>query len=279
MKLSIITINYNTQKLLEDCLVSIKKYLDVSSYEVIIVDNASKQFSITKLKKLLPNVTIIRSKENLGFAKANNLAAKQAKGEYLWFLNSDTKLTQSSNIHALITFLDNHKEYGAVSPLILDKANVPQRYQYGYWPAVWRMLLEKPVNKRVAKDPSRAKHWKWLNADYLPLQSRDVDWVSGAAMMIRKNVFNDVGGFEGEYFLYYEDVDLCRKLWANKQKIRFIKDAEIIHLEGGSEGNVAKKKLIAYHSQDIYFKRWGSPVSRFVLHTFRRPYAKRWQQK
>lgn len=279
MKLSIITINYNTQKLLEDCLVSIKRYLDVKDYEVIVVDNASEAFSETSLKKIIPNIVVIRSKENLGFAKANNLAAKQAKGEYLWFLNSDTKLNKDSNISTLIQFLDSHKEYGAVSPLVLDASNVPQKYQFGYWPAVWRMLLEKPVKKRVAKKPGVAKHWGWLNADYLPLKSREVDWVSGAAMMIRKNVFNDVGGFEAEYFLYYEDVDLCRKLWANKQKIRFIKEAQILHLEGGSESNVAKKKLIAYHSQDIYFKRWGSPVSRFVLHMFRRPYAKRWQQK
>ncbi len=277
--LSIITINYNTQKLLEDCLNSIKRYINIVSYEVIVVDNASEEFSEAALKKIIPGITIIRSKENLGFAKANNQAAKQAKGEYIWFLNSDTKLNKDSNISALIQFLDSHKEYGAVAPLVLDAKNVPQQYQYGYWPAVWRMLLEKPVKKRVGKDPLRAKHWRWLNADYLPLQSRDVDWVSGAAMMIRKNVFNEVGGFEAEYFLYYEDVDLCRKLWANKQKIRFIKEAQILHLEGGSESNVAKKKLIAYHSQDIYFKRWGSPVSRFVLHTFRRPYAKRWQQK
>ncbi|MFO0862179.1 MAG: glycosyltransferase family 2 protein [Candidatus Saccharibacteria bacterium] len=277
--LSIITINYNTQKLLEDCLNSIKRYINIESYEVIVVDNASEEFSEAALKKIIPGITIIHSKENLGFAKANNLAAKQAKGEYLWFLNSDTKLNKDSNISVLIQFLDSHKEYGAAAPLVLDAKNVPQQYQYGYWPAVWRMILEKPVNARVSKNPLHAKYWRWLNADYLPLQSRDVDWVSGAAMMIRKNVFNEVGGFEAEYFLYYEDVDLCRKLWANKQKIRFVKDAQIIHLEGGSEGDMSKKKLIAYHSQDIYFKRWGSPVSRFALHKVRRPYAKRWQKK
>ncbi len=279
MKLSIIVINFNTQKLFEDCLRSVKKHLKIKDYEVIVVDNASEKFNQSTVKKIIPGVQIIQSKENLGFGRANNLAAKQAKGEYLWFLNSDTLLNANNNIEVLIDYLDSHKNYAVVAPLVLDASNIPQRYQFGYWPAVWRMVLEKPVNKRVAKNPNRAKHWKWLNADYLPMQSRNVDWVSGAAMMVRKNVFNEVGGFESEYFLYYEDVDLCRKFWANKQKIRFIKEAQIIHLEGGSEVDMAKKKLIAYHSQDIYFKRWGSPVSRFVLHTIRRPYAKRWQKK
>lgn len=279
MKLSIVIINYNTQKLTEACLRSIKAHLDVKDYEVIVIDNASDKFDTGAIKKIFPPTKIIHSKTNLGFAKANNLAAKQAKGEYLWFLNSDTKLTSDSKISKLLDFLEMNDRYATASPLVVDKSGAPQAYQFGYWPAVWRMLLDKPAKARVAKDPSRSRHYKWLMADFLSLKSRDVDWVSGAAMMVRKSVFDMVGGFTAEYFLYYEDIDLCRKFWANSYKVRFIKESTIVHFEGGSSSNIAEKKRIAYESQDIYFKRWGSPVSRFFLKNIRRPYAKKWQAK
>ena len=167
MKLSVITINYNTQKLLEACLRSLKANIKEVDYEVIVVDNASNTFDITALKKIFPNVKIIRSKQNLGFAKANNLAAKQVEGEYLWFLNSDTKLTLDSNIQGLINFLDSNPNYVAVSPLIIDESGLPQKVQFGYWPAVWRMTLEKFAKVRVEKSPMRARHWRWR---------RDWDW-------------------------------------------------------------------------------------------------------
>jgi GT2 family glycosyltransferase len=278
MKLSIIIINYNTQKLLEACVALIKKNLQLTNYEIIVVDNDSQNFSEQILKKTLPKITIIRSKQNLGFGKANNLAAKQAQGEYIWFLNSDTKLPSNNHVEDLVTFLDIHKEYAAIGPLVVDKKGTPQLSQFGYFPAVWRMVVEKFARRQVNKKSQRANHWAWLNADYLPLMSRDVDWISGAAMMVRKEMFNDVGGFDNQYFLYYEDVDLCRKFNANNLKIRFFNDAKIVHYEGASTSSIRNKKHLAYAGQDTYFKRWGSPVSRFFLKQFRTPYAKKWQK-
>jgi GT2 family glycosyltransferase len=268
MKLSIITINFNTQKLLEACLRSVKQNLNLSDYEVIVIDNASDKFNESPIKKIFPHAKIIRSKENLGFGRANNLAAKQAKGEYIWFLNSDTELPKNNKVEKLIEFLDNNTNYAAVSPLVVDNTGKPQAYQYGYFPKVWRMVLEKF---------SFSRSWKFVSADNLPLESRNIDWVSGAAMLVRKTMFNAVGGFAKEYFLYYEDVDLCKKFNANRYKIRFIKDAKVIHYEGASSSSDYSKKKIAYQSQEIYFKRWGSWVSRIGLKAIRKPYAKKWQ--
>jgi GT2 family glycosyltransferase len=153
---------------------------------------------------------------------------------------------------------------------VVDKAGKPQAYQYGYFPKVWRMVLEKF---------SFSKHWRWVSAEGLTMQSRDIDWVSGAAMMVRKTMFNAVGGFAKEYFLYYEDVDLCQKFKSNNYGVRFIKDAKVIHYEGASSKTDYAKKKIAYNSQEIYFKRWGSWVSRIGLSLIRKPYASRWQDK
>lgn len=277
MKLSIIIVNYNTQKLLENCLNSVKKYLSIQDYEVIVVDNNSKSFSRASLKKIFSDIHIISSKENLGFGRANNLASKQARGEYIWFLNSDTELIEKNNIEALITFLDNNKNYAAVSPLVINEHGKPQASQYGYFPSIWKMVLNKLAKSRVENNPKRSRHWAWVDADYLPIESRDIDWVSGAAMMVRKKMFDDVGGFAKEYFLYYEDIDLCQKFKANRYKVRFVREAQVKHLEGGSNSNLENRKQIAYDGQDIYFQRWGSWLSRFFLRTLRKPYAKKWQ--
>lgn len=270
MKLSIIIVNFNTQKLLEDCLTSIKKYLKGLDYEVIVVDNASDNFLEKPLNKIFTELKIIVSNKNLGFAKANNLAAKHAKGKYLWLLNSDTELSADNNIDQLVSFLENNSKYAAASPLVLNKSGRVQADQYGYFPKLWRMVLQKV---------SLTKNKPWLNANYLPLQSRDIDWVSGAAMMVNADIFRQVGSFNEEYFLYYEDIDLCQKFNANNYKVRFIKEAKIIHYEGASSSSEKSKKQIAYTSQDIYFKRWGSPVSRFFLKTMRSSYTKKWQSK
>lgn len=261
---TIITINYNTQQLIEDCIKSVKKNLSGINYEYIVIDNNSNKFNESALKKIIPKIKIIKSTTNLGYSKANNLAAKEANGEYLWFLNSDSLISENNNLHKVVEFLDSNNNYAAASPLILKPNKKPQTAQFGKFPTVWRLVLSKIFKKNDVL----------VNTNTKKLNSQDVDWVSGASMFVKKSVFNEVGGFTPEYFLYYEDIDLCKKFNANRLKVRFVAGAKVIHLEGGSQNSSVKKRKIAHKSQDIYFKRWGSPVSRFFLRHMRSQYTK-----
>lgn len=257
MKISIIYVNYNTDELLRASLTSLKKNFHSTGYEVIVVDNASASFDETAVKKIFPSAQVIKSPENLGFGKANNLAAKQAKGEYLWLLNTDTVIPPDNNLNMVIDFLDTHTSYGAASPQLILGNGKPQSTQVANFPSVTRQIMQK-----IAPGSNFAMH-------YLPTSTTDVPCMAAAAIFLRKSAFDAVGGFAPDYFMYFEDTDLWRKFRRAGQKIRFIPAARVTHLESQSIKNRAKSKEIYYASQDIYYQHWKAFPSRLMLKTIR----------
>lgn len=253
MKLSVIYVNYNTQKLLADSLASLKKNFIACDYEVIVVDNASSNFGAQQVKDIFPRVKIIHSKKNLGFGRANNLAAQQAEGEYLWLLNTDTVIPPDNNLASVLDFLDHHQDYGAASPMLLLASGQPQATQVGYFPAVYRQIAQKfTISSR-------------FGMHIVPKSDADVETMAAAAIFIRKSAFDKVEGFTPEYFMYFEDTDLWQKFKLDGYKIRFIRAASVIHLESQSIKNKQQLKKMYFASQDIYYRRWKSLPSRAML--------------
>jgi len=231
MDLSIIFVNWNSLDYLRECIPSIYEYTRGISFEIVVVDNASPNDNVEQLKKLFPEVKFIKSSTNLGFAGANNLAFSYSSGKYILFLNPDTKLV-SPAINIMLQELQSLPDAGVVGskllnadlsvqtscimkfPTILDRI-IQAEFLRLRWPGFWGigpLFSERP-------DPAA------------------VEAVSGACMLIRRNVFERVGMFSEDYFMYSEDVDLCYKTTRAGLKNYFIGQATIIHYAGTSSAS------------------------------------------
>lgn len=248
MKLSIIYVNYNTDELLFDSLKSLHELaIKRTDYEVIVVDNASRDFASDKLSKLYPRVQILQQPTNLGFGGGNNIGVQAAKGEYVWLLNTDTLIPKDNKIDELISFLDGHPEYAAALPLLTDNEMRIQPAQVDDLPTVFDLTVRKPLDtlRRKAADD-----------DMPPESSGTVEVAVAAALIVRRTDYQLVGGFDSRYFMYYEDTDLCKALKVAGKKIYFARESHIIHLWGGSIKSSADRKQYYYRSQLKYFRKW-----------------------
>lgn len=264
MKLSVIYVNHNTQDFLQKSLKSLVSNNFVSDYEVIVVDNASKNFDAGSVKKIFPGVKIVSLAHNTGFGQGNNAGAREASGEYLFFLNTDTELGSESHLERIMEFLDTHPSYAAAAPLLLFPDRRSQYTQIQHFPSIIRSVLEKP-NRFLAN------HFKLLHkfverfgVHYLPDCTCDVDCVSAAAVIVRRDLFNKVGGFDKDYFMYFEDTDLWKKLHQAGYKLRFFPQSQVIHHESAST-KAGKRRAYFLKSQAVYYKKWKSKPSQIML--------------
>lgn len=256
MLFSIIIVNYKTPELTRNCLDSLLKLPAPEEREIIIVDNASGDGSSDQLRRLATNrFRLIESQENRGFGAANNLGAKEASGRYLLFLNSDTIVTDNILQEAAKIFAANGK-IGLISPRLEDEGGKIQADVSGSFPTLSRTII-----KKFGKDNG------YLKQDGL----KTVDWVSGCALFIRHDLFNRLGGFDERFFLYFEDVDLCRRAQALGFETVLADYLRLTHLGGRSLKQNATRKRHYYHSQDIYFKKHRPTLEGCLLKIARFP--------
>ena len=258
--LSIILVNYNGSNFLYDCLSSIKQLFDFSDYEVIIVDNCSTDDSVKIIKQNFPLFKLICSKDNLGFGKANNLAGKYAKGKYLLFLNTDTILIEDTP-KILVNYLIQNKDVGVVGSRITFKDGSYQ-LSCGNLPS---LLVEFTYKVRALLD----NKWHHIFAkvyDKMYSKVQEVGWVTGACMMMRRDVFESLGGFDESFFMYFEDIDICKRTNELGFKVIYYPRTSLIHLLGGSGQSVTKKVNIYYRDSQLYYyqKHLGKLQTNFL---------------
>lgn len=219
-KLSIITVTYNSQQCIQSYLDSVLKHLPPSS-EVIIVDNLS-QDATAQIVKQERSVKLVENKKNLGFSKGNNIGAKVALGEYLFFLNPDIHVVDDST-NKLLEFAQSHPEAGLVAPRLIEPGGSTQA-SVKKLPTLLGVIREYWLGQRYAYE------------QYAPTtgQPIEVEAVYGAAMMIKKELLEKIGGFDERYFLFFEDLDLCRKIGKLGLKIIYYPRATFKHLVGAS---------------------------------------------
>ena len=256
-KLSIITLNYNTKELTSNCIKAIgknyKKELDENLLEIIIVDNNSKDNSIvefSKLKSQIPNLTIIESKTNLGFGNGNNLGVEKAKGKYILFLNSDTKV-EDTGFNKMVEFMEKNQSAGILGGRLKNTDGSRQSSagsSYNLWNVVFLLL--------------GFERFGFLRES--PGEIKKVAWVSGACMMIKKDVFDDLGGFEKELFMYMEDVDICFRAKQKGFETYFFPDINLMHQERGSS-NRTFAILNIYKGLLFFFKKHKSFSEYFLV--------------
>jgi GT2 family glycosyltransferase len=248
MGLSVVYVNFNTAGLLFDSLLSLH-HVD-ADLEVIVVDNASElePLDAGQVETAWPGAKIIWSAENVGFGRGCNLGAEQASGQYLWLLNTDTLLEPDNRIGDLIAWLDGHPEYGAATPLLVGQDGNPQAAQVARSQTLGRVVAEKATLIATA-----ASRWAISYGDHL---ERDVDDACAASLVVRADVFRNVGGFDPAFFFFMEDGDLCRKIWLAGCRIRHFTDARVTHLHGQSVKNERTRQEMYYRSLDIYYRKW-----------------------
>ncbi|MDI9311578.1 MAG: glycosyltransferase family 2 protein [Limnohabitans sp.] len=228
MQISIIIINFNTLIVTLNCLSSIKEYCQNLDYEIILIDNAPKANYETDFLSIDPNIQYIKSEKNIGFGAANNLGMSKAKGQYFLLLNSDTLFTNNSLKNCFDYLeLNENQEIGMLGCKLLNKDG---SYQDSFYPfikdSMWNYL--KSNNPLLYKTFSISKKFQE------PTEIKQVGDISGAFMLLRKDVFFQTGGFDPDFFLYCEETEWCRNRITKQYKICYYPDANIIHLGGQS---------------------------------------------
>ncbi len=264
MDISVIIVNYRGWNALRDCLDSLEKISAPDFYfEVIIVDNASNDGKLADFQSEYSDFTFIENSGNNGFANGCNLGAKNAKGDYFLFLNPDTTLTAEA-LDVLLKTYKSKPEIGILSCLQINENNTYYKQNllfpsfsrfFGSFRAVWRVFHKDYLKKRFIIE----------NNIFYP------DWVSGAVIFISKYWFQKVNGWKEDYWLYFEDVDLCKKVAKNHGKVGVTKAATIYHQHGGaSRINVQTKSLTKTEviiSKHVYIQNHFSGLKRGTLHT------------
>ena len=249
MDLSVIIVNWNTKKLLEDCLSTIYKYTEELEFEVIVVDNGSEDGSQDMVKKKFTQVRLILNEENLGFTKANNQGIKIAKGEYILLLNSDTYLVENS-LKKLVEITQNKGKLGVLGPQLLNVDRSIQQ-SVGFFPNLpqifwWMSFIDDLPGGFVFK-PYHVDHDSFYRKD------REVDWVTGAALFLPSAVIKQVGTLDEKIFMYGEDVDWCWRIKKAGFNVYFTPQTSIVHIGRGSSGKISLNAILGEYRGIIYF--------------------------
>lgn len=259
--LSIAIVSYNTKDMLLDCLRSVQTHTTTLAYEVIVVDNDSRDGTVPALTAAYPAMTVVANPDNRGFAKAVNQALAVTRGRHVLLLNSDT-IVRGQALATMVAYLDGHPDVGAVSCKQWTGDGHLNQTCFPF-PSIRDHLFYSALFQRVAptmQAAAAATHAVDCT------QSQDVDWANGACLMVRRSLLLELGGLDEEFFMYFEDVDLCRRLHQQGYRIHHIAEAEIVHFIGRSSGRDRERlQLVWEFSRIRYIEKHFSPVKRWLM--------------
>ncbi len=265
MILSIIIVNWNTREMLADCLSSLREHTDSNKVKLLVVDNASKDGSSEMVQAQFPWVHLIKSGGNIGFGKANNLAMPHANTQFVLFLNPDT-IALKNSIGKMIDYMESDPTLGALS--------CKMKYPDGSVQPLGLQWFPSPLTELISMLIISQKTHRGFKA-YLPyIDPNENSYVSklyGGCLMVRKSVLDQVGWFDERFFMYGEDVDLCRRITDKGWKLYYLSDAEIIHLCGGAGAETSNNFSVLMKCESIsklmqkYYGTLGSLLYRIVI--------------
>ncbi len=253
LDLSIIIVNYNVKVFLQNLLDSILKASKEIQTEIIIVDNASDDGSVEFLKENYPSVKLIVNSTNLGFGKANNIALREAKGKFILLLNPDTIVAEDTFIK-MINFFNENSEAGLAGCKILNPDGTLQLPCRRSFPGPWTSFTK--VTGLSTLFP-KSRIFARYNLTYLDEnQTYEVDAISGSFMMMRKEVYEKIGGFDEQFFMYGEDLDLCYRIQKAGFKVYYVHSTQIIHYKGEStkRSSIDETKVF-YQAMHLFVKK------------------------
>jgi GT2 family glycosyltransferase len=253
MELSVLIVNYKARAELQNCLESLYENTRVRPMEVIVVDNASDDGSVEMLEQNFPEVRVIANQENIGFARANNAAMRVSQGRFSLLLNNDT-LVQPGAVDTMLQLIIARDDVGAVGPLLRNDDGTVQ-ISYGAMVDLHTEMWQRFLSTRYESGA------RWTR-NKIERRSKDeayVDWVSGACLLLRKELSGKKLFFDESFFMYLEDVDLCATVRELGYRVLYTPDAEIIHLKGKSVESNVERVALEYRRSQLYFylKHYG----------------------
>lgn len=257
MKTSIVIVSYNSEKTIKICLESIKN----SNEEIIVVDNNSTD-KTCRIVETYNQVKLIRQDENFGFGKANDLGVKNSVGDYLFFLNPDTKVSTSS-VNKLAHYLNKNKDIAVVGPKLLNTDGLIQK-EMAKFPTLLSQVL---ILLRLHRFPVFSS---LVYPNYNYDETQEAEHLMGSALLIRRKNFEEVGGFDENFFLWFEETDLLKRIKDFGNKIVYYPEASITHLVGQStkQLNFWNKQTIWNKSLLYYFRKHKTWLHILVLLPF-----------
>jgi N-acetylglucosaminyl-diphospho-decaprenol L-rhamnosyltransferase len=263
---TVIIVNFNTGRLARRCVETVAAELANVEWNGVVVDNASTDDSRAHLKDI-PHVRVIANERNVGFGAAVNQAAARCESNLLFLLNPDCELTPGA-FGALVETLDAYSDCAIAAPRLLNADGSTQESARGE-PTAWTGLFGRhTLLTRFL--PSSALARRNLRAQTIVdsgVESAPVDWVMGAAMLVRREAFEQVGGFDERYFLYWEDADLCRRLRERGWSTRFVPGAIVRHSGAGSARSDSAAATRAFHRSA--YRYYATHVVTSPLHPLR----------
>lgn len=253
--ISIIIVSWNVKKLLDECLHSIFLNQKNLELEIFVVDNASSDNTAELIADKYPNAKLIANQTNNGFAKANNQALKQAQGENILLLNPDT-LIRPENFHLALDFFKNNPKAGIMGCRHLNP-DLSQQSSIRNFPSFLPIFL---ILTKLAKLIPQAKSLnKYFARNFDYHKTQPVDQPAGSYLLIRRQVFNEIGLLDEKFFYWFEEVDFCKRAKKSGWEIWYNNQPEIIHYGGQSFGQemTLKKQIIFFKSAFHYFRKHG----------------------
>ncbi len=260
--LAIVIVNWNTRELLRDCLNSFAQ-ASGASCQAVVVDNGSSDGSPGMVEEEFPFVRLIANADNQGFGRANNQGIRESgAARYVLLLNSDT-LVRPGALRALVRFMDEHPQAGACGPRLLRPDGSPQPYTFGSDPTPG-YLLARGLNQLVFR---RYLH-NWGTSSV-----QEVDWVSGASLMVRREAIEQAGLLDEAIFMYFEDNDWCLRIRQAGWKVYYNPQVEIVHIGGQSLKQNPKAQQAYYQSLNYFYAKHYGRLAQALLQVGLAPYT------
>jgi GT2 family glycosyltransferase len=267
--ISILIVSFNTRERLRACLESLQKQVGAYSAETVVIDNASRDDSADMVSSAFPAVRLIRSELNLGFANANNRALEEAHGRYIVLLNPDAVLPPGTLAEAL-QHMENEPSAGMGGGRLVDEIGHLQP-SARLFPSVLNEFLV--ISGLAHRFPHSRFFGRFDRTWSDPLQAAPVDWVPGAFAILRRDVLDHIGFFDPRFFLYYEEVDLCRRIHDAGYRVMYWPDLCLTHIGGESSKTVTQLEfsksgsqltLWRMRSQLLYYRKWHGAMGAFL---------------
>ncbi|MFN8458532.1 MAG: glycosyltransferase family 2 protein [Anaerolineae bacterium] len=271
--LSIIIVNWNVQALLRQCLQSVLtacQTIAPLTAEIIVVDSASTDGSAEMVRREFPQVHLIASEKNLGYAGGNNTGVAAAQGRYLLLLNPDT-VVQPDTLALMVNFLESHPQVGAAGSRLLWPDGTTQSSRRRF-PTLGSLFGESTLLSQWFPQNRYAQYYHL--ADCSPDQPQRVDWVVGAALMLRQEAWQQVGPIDETFFMYFEETDWCCRAAQADWEIHYLPSARVTHYEGKSSEQVLAARTLRFQHSKLHYTRkyfgpgWARLLKIFLWATF-----------
>jgi GT2 family glycosyltransferase len=259
---SIVIVSWNAREYLAECLESLTEKVYAGPMETIVVDNASSDGSAEMVRARFPGVRLVCNDQNLGFAKANNVGIRQARGEYLALVNSDVHLLDDC-IGTLVAYCESDRKAGIIGPKIIGRDGLLQASCRGF-PRLWNTLCRALALDAVFPRSS------WFNGYLLRHQDHGsrmpADILSGCFWLVRREALDAVGLLDEGFFIYGEDMDWCKRFWQSGWTAMFVPEAQAIHYGGASSSNAPVRFSVEMQRADCQY--WAKHHSRAASYAY-----------